>query len=183
LKRFDLRREKLEEHAIERYSDNALELRLIYLGDVSNHKTESLFFLDETGLDFNSFKRRFGRALVGIKANMVRKYVRTKRANIISCIGWDGVTGYRAIEDSTTTTDFNSFIIDLLPLLPPSSVLVLDNASFHKSPMLVAIVKSYGHHLLFLPPYSPDLNPIELSYSWLKKKLREEMDDLLNSLI
>jgi transposase len=49
---------------------------------------------------------------------------------------------------------------------------VLDNAAFHKAVQLEALVEMMGCKLLWLPPYSPDLNPIEISYGWMKKQIK-----------
>jgi len=59
-----------------------------------------------------------------------------------------------------------------LPLLPPGSVLVLDNARFHHGARITDLVEAAGCSLLYLPPYSPDLNPIELVWSWIKTRVR-----------
>jgi transposase len=56
--------------------------------------------------------------------------------------------------------------------LPKGSLLVLDNARFHKSVKTKELVEKSGCHLLFLPPYSPDLNPIEIFWAVLKAKVR-----------
>jgi len=65
----------------------------------------------------------------------------------------------------------------LLPSIPAGSVIVLDNAAFHKSPGLLALVESSGCSLLFLPAYSPDLNPIEHVWAKLKKKLLDGIEE------
>lgn len=61
----------------------------------------------------------------------------------------------------------------LLPTLPEDSFIVMDNAAFHRKSKLFAFVESTGHTLVFLPPYSPELNPIEKFWSWLKGRLRK----------
>ena len=61
----------------------------------------------------------------------------------------------------------------LAPTLQPGDVVILDNVAFHKSQHAEDLVKDRGAWLLFLPPYSPDLNPIELAYSKLKALLRK----------
>ena len=58
---------------------------------------------------------------------------------------------------------------DLLPKLPPQSVIVMDNASFHKGSEMKEAIETAGHTLLYLPPYSPDLNPIEKKWAQAKK--------------
>jgi transposase len=59
----------------------------------------------------------------------------------------------------------------LCPELRPKQVVIMDNASFHKSPRIRKIIENAGCRLLYLPPYSPDLNPIEHYWAWLKNKL------------
>jgi len=63
----------------------------------------------------------------------------------------------------------------LLPVLPPGSVIVLDNARFHQSPTTLRLVETAGCQLLFLPPYSPDLNPIEQLWAAFKTRLRKNL--------
>jgi transposase len=72
-----------------------------------------------------------------------------------------------------TRDTFEAFLQDgLLPLLEPGSVLVLDNARIHHGGDIASLVEAAGCSLLYLPPYSPDLNPIELVWSWLKARVR-----------
>jgi transposase len=74
----------------------------------------------------------------------------------------------------------------LLPRLPEKTTIVMDNASFHRKSKLSAIAQSAGHVLLFLPPYSPELNPIENFWVWLKSRLQKTLsrfDDLDSAII
>jgi transposase len=62
---------------------------------------------------------------------------------------------------------------DLLPKLPPSSIVVMDNASFHKGREMQDVLHHAGHTLMYLPPYSPDLNPIEKKWAHVKSIRRK----------
>ena len=74
----------------------------------------------------------------------------------------------------TCNTDlFNMWLKDfLIPELKPGQVVILDNAAFHKSHHTKKLIQDAGCRILFLPPYSPDLNPIELVWANLKKKIQ-----------
>ena len=65
----------------------------------------------------------------------------------------------------------------LLPILPADSVIVMDNATFHRKSKLLVLAEMMGHSLIFLPPYSPELNPIENFWAWLKRRLRSTLND------
>ena len=60
----------------------------------------------------------------------------------------------------------------LIPVLNPGQVVIMDNAAFHKSQETKRLIEEVGCRIVFLPPYSPDLNPIELFWANLKKKVR-----------
>jgi transposase len=82
---------------------------------------------------------------------------------------------------------FNTWLQEvLLPELPPASLVIMDNAAFHKHPATRTILAAAGHTLLYLPPYSPDFNPIEQTFSRLKalrRKLQLEPFSLLSEII
>ena len=75
---------------------------------------------------------------------------------------------------NTNTEIFINWLKEyLLPKLKVNQVIIMDNASFHKSNKIKEIIESYGCRLIFLPPYSPDFNPIEKYWSFLKNKLKK----------
>lgn len=61
----------------------------------------------------------------------------------------------------------------LLPQAPKDAVIIMDNASFHRKKKLAEIARRYNRTLIFLPPYSPELNPIEHFWYWLKRAVTE----------
>ena len=68
----------------------------------------------------------------------------------------------------------------LLPALPTGAAIVMDNASFHRKNRLIVLAQNAGHILIFLPPYSAELNDIDNFWSWLKSRLRKILPDFEN---
>ena len=79
------------------------------------------------------------------------------------------------------TEVFNLWVENfLLKELEPGKIVIMDNATFHKSKRTQELIESVGSKLIFLPPYSPDLNPIEKFWSHLKRFLRNYLDNFKN---
>lgn len=92
---------------------------------------------------------------------------------MISSIRLDGATACMTLEGATDTDAFRAYVRDVLcPTLRPGDIVVMDNLSPHKSEPTLALIAAAGAHVEFLPPYSPDLNPIEKMWSKLKSLLR-----------
>jgi Transposase and inactivated derivatives len=79
-------------------------------------------------------------------------------------------------EDTANTNVMLAYFENLLPKLKVSSVIIMDNASFHKGQRLKDLFEKYGHKLVFLSAYSPDLNPIENMWGTIKQGLRSYYD-------
>jgi transposase len=92
---------------------------------------------------------------------------------MISSIRWDGSTACMALEGTTDTESFRTYVDQVLvPTLRPGDLVVMDNLSPHKSDPTLALIVNAGAQVLFLPAYSPDLNPIEKMWSKVKSLLR-----------
>jgi transposase len=92
---------------------------------------------------------------------------------MISSIRLDGTTACMAVNAATDAEVFRSYVAAVLaPTLRPGDVVVMDNLAPHKSEETLAIIHAAGAEVLFLPPYSPDLNPIEKMWSKVKQSLR-----------
>ena len=104
------------------------------------------------------------------------------------CHSWNGILDFHTSTGSTCGSDFYHYVQDaLLPYLQPfdgvnaHSVVVLDNASIHHVPQVVSAIESSGALVQFLPPYSPDYNPIEMAFAKTKSMLKlyeQEWQDL-----
>jgi len=92
---------------------------------------------------------------------------------MISSIRLDGSTACMALEGTTDTESFRAYVAAVLvPILRPGDLVVMDNLSPHKSDPTLALITDVGAQVLFLPAYSPDLNPIEKMWSKVKGLLR-----------
>jgi len=92
---------------------------------------------------------------------------------MISSIRLDGSTACLALEGATDTESFRAYVREVLvPTLRPGNLVVMDNLSPHKSDPTLALIAEAGAQVLFLPAYSPDLNPIEKMWSKIKSLLR-----------
>jgi transposase len=92
---------------------------------------------------------------------------------MISSIRLDGSTACMALEGATDTESFRAYVqAVLVPTLRPGDIVIMDNLSPHKSDPTLALITQVGAEVLFLPAYSPDLNPIEMMWSKVKQWLR-----------
>ncbi len=104
------------------------------------------------------------------------------RTNVIGAL-LGGVLLTVSMFESTINTDVYTAWVkqDLIPKLPPQSIIVMDNATFHKGNEMKIVIEEAGHTLLYLPPYSPDLNPIEKKWAQAKA-LRRRIGGSIHSL-
>ena len=128
-------------------------------------------FVDETGLN-REYRRLYARAKRGVKIHDTKPGKRQKRTNIIGALWSKKHIALQCYEHATTSAFFEDwFEFELIPLLPTGAVVVMDNASFHRKNALWKIAEKYGVFVLFLPPYSPEFNPIEHSWANFKRWL------------
>jgi transposase len=92
---------------------------------------------------------------------------------MISSIRLDGSTACMSVEGATDAEIFRTYVQRVLcPTLRPGDVVIMDNLSPHKSALTLSLIEQAGAQVLFLPAYSPDLNPIEKMWSKIKEALR-----------
>ena len=134
-----------------------------------------MYFLDESGVD-HRLHTPYARAARGEEVYADVPGARRGRTSIISAS-----QGHRLVKPMVFEGHCDRAMVEayfsrmLLPSLPRGSVIVLDNASFHRSAGVRSLVEAAGCELLFLPTYSPDLNPIEHIWATLKKLLQKKL--------
>ena len=131
--------------------------------------------------------RTHGYAPKGTRCYDVQDWQPGKRTNVIVALMGKSLLTVSLFECNINTTIFNSWLEqDLIPKLPKNSVIVMDNAGFYKSPLLLEMIEKAGHKLEYLPEYSPDLNPIESKWAQAKsirRKLHCDVFELFASHI
>jgi len=140
---------------------------------VESYPQHKLFYVDECGLD-KYIHREYGYAPVGERVHGKVSGKKYKRTNIIAAKCGDKIAAPMIYDGTTDSVLFEHwFECALLREIPKYSVIVLDNAAFHRKSKLHELAKQANCEVLFLPPYSPDLNPIEKFWAWLKSKIRK----------
>jgi transposase len=129
-------------------------------------------FVDESGIA-TDMARRYGRAPGGQRARGTAPYGQWDRLTIFGGLSLAGLVACMSIPGAADTAAVLAFTEQVLvPTLRPGQVVVMDNLSPHKAPRVRELIERAGCRLLFLPPYSPDFNPIEPAWSKLKTLLR-----------
>lgn len=131
-----------------------------------------LVFIDETGTTTKMTRLR-GRSSRGSRLNSKAPFGHWGTRTFVAALRCDGLTAPWVIDAPVNRDIFETHIeTQLAPVLKPGDVVILDNLSSHKSERTAQIIQARGAWVLFLPPYSPDLNPIEMAFSKLKAHLR-----------
>jgi transposase len=131
-----------------------------------------LVFLDETGTT-TAMARRRARAPRGQRAHSRVPRNRGVVTTLIAALHLAGMTAAMTVEGATSGAVFDAYVIGVLvPVLRPGQIVVADNVAAHKSCRARAAIEAAGCRLVFLPAYSPDLNPIEEAFAKLKALLR-----------
>ena len=154
-------------------------LREQFTIDVSLYSPDMFIFIDETGADKRNSLRKYGYSLRGKPVTTKSLLVRGERVSAIACMSMNGILDVKAHKETSNGDIFYEFIhTHLLPHLCPfdgqnsNSVVILDNCSIHHCREVMSALTDIGVMVHFLPPYSPDFNPIEEAFSKVKTELK-----------
>jgi transposase len=136
------------------------------------HDASQYVFLDECGVT-TDLLRRYGRSPRGTRLHDHTPCSHWETSTVIAALRIDAVTAPAVFDGPIDKPSFRAYVDQVLvPTLRPGDVVVLDNLAVHKQPEVRAAIEAVGAQLRFLPPYSPDFNPIELAFAKLKAFLR-----------
>ena len=136
-------------------------------------EVKRLVFVDEMGTN-TSLSPMYGWAKKGQRAHCSVPRNRGKNTTVLSSMSAGGMGSSLAVGGATTSAVFEAYVERVLaPTLRRGQVVVMDNLSAHKGERVKELIEGRGCELLYLPPYSPDLNPIEEAFSKIKGLLRK----------
>ena len=175
--------QKIEYHSKKKtslYQERDPLKRKKFLEKLNNIPIDDRIYLDESGINKYLY-RTHARSIRGKKIVGEISGMRYARESFISALHRGKLFCPMCFKGTCNSDLFNVWLKEMLiPNLQPGQVLILDNASFHRSEKTRALVESAGCEILFLPPYSPDLNPIEKYWANLKVKIRELLNKYKN---
>jgi transposase len=169
-------RKKVQSIALQRSEQKRIE----FMAQISQYTPDMLIWIDETGSDRRRSVRSYGYALRGMPPRHVQLRVGGRRISAVPVLTTRGIEDVYVTRDTVNGEKFVDFICQcVLPIIKPydgqnpNSVVILDNASIHHVERVREIITGVGARLCFLPPYSPDLMPLEEAFSKVKYSLKE----------
>jgi transposase len=147
---------------------------------------ERLVFIDETGAS-TKMARRYGRSLRGGRCRAPVPHGHWKTTTFVGALRLEGMTAPMVLDGAMHGAAFLAYVEQVLaPTLSPGDIVVMDNLPAHKPVAIRHVIEAVGAELRFLPPYSPDFNPIEMAFSKLKAVLKKtaarSIDDLWDAI-
>lgn len=150
-----------------------LRRRRAWLDTQPHLEPEKLVFVDETGTS-TKMARRSGRAPRGQRCRAPVPHGHWKTTTFVGALRLSGITAPMVLDGAMHGAAFLAYVDQVLvPTLKPGDIVVMDNLACHRSAAVRGAIHRAGAELRFLPPYSPDLNPIEMAFSKLKAYLKQ----------
>ena len=169
-------------HAAEQERPDILRRRQEWFDDQLDLDPARLVFIDETWASTN-MARRYGRALRGQRLRASVPHGHWKTTTFVAGLRLTGLVAPFVLDGPINRDAFEVYVEKVLvPELRLGDVVVMDNLSSHKGPSVRALIEAAGATLLYLPPYSPDFNPIENAFAKLKALLRKAAERTIDGL-
>jgi len=146
--------------------------RSVFKKEIAELDVERFKFLDESSVNL-SLTRLYGRAAPDQRVVDSAPQPSGPQTTTLAVIGLTGIMAPLVLSGAVNGAVFYGYIQQcVVPTLQPGDVLFMDNLSAHKVTGIETLIEAHGAHLIYLPPYSPDFNPIELAWSKVKTILR-----------
>ena len=159
--------------ASEQHRPDVVERRARWQLERAGIAAERLVFIDETWAKTNMTRTR-GRALRGQRLIGYAPFGHWKTTTFIAALRSDSLTAPLVVDGPINSELFLAYVQQhLASTLQPGDIVVMDNLSSHKGPQVRKAIEQVGAQLVYLPPYSPDFNPIEMVFAKLKALLRK----------
>lgn len=143
---------------------------------------ERLVFIDETGLNTKMARLR-GRSLKGDRCRAAVPHGHWKTTTFTGALRLAGMTAPMVLDGAMNGDAFRAYAEQVLaPTLSPGDIVIMDNLPAHKAAGVREAIEAVGATLRYLPPYSPDFNPIENAFSKLKALLRAKAERTIDAL-
>ncbi|WP_242153870.1 IS630 family transposase [Sphingomonas sp. BAUL-RG-20F-R05-02] len=174
--------QKKTAHATEQDRPDILKRREEWFDGQLDLDPEQLIFIDETWASTN-MARRYGRAPRGERLRAGVPHGHWKTTTFVAGLSRTGMIAPWVLDGPMNGDAFTTYVTRVpVPELSPGNVVIMDNLSSHKAPAVRTAIEAAGARLLFLPPYSPDFNPIEMAFSKLKAHLRKAAERTIHGL-
>jgi transposase len=161
---------------------DVIQKRQIWNEKINEYDVNNLVFIDESGVNTNMV-RLYGRAMRGNRSVDNTSLNTPKNTTILSSIRLNGETAYTTYQGGTTKDKFIDYLKNVLaPTLDKNDIVIMDNMRTHHAKDVQKVVKELKMNVIFLPPYSPDFNPIEKMWSKIKSILRKLRSRTLTEL-
>jgi transposase len=165
--------QKKSAHADEQARPDVVERRQAWFEGQLDLDPSTLVFIDETGAS-TKMARRHGRAPRGERLRASIPHGHWKTTTFVGGLRLSGMTAPMVLDGPMTGGWFLAYVEQILvPTLRPGDTVILDNLAAHKNAAVRSAIEAAGANIRFLPPYSPDLNPIENAFAKLKARLRK----------
>nr|AJW30039.1 transposase [Ochrobactrum sp. LM19] len=143
---------------------------------------ERLVFIDETGLNTKMARLR-GRSQRGERCHAGIPHGHWKTMTFTGALRLSGMTAPMVLDGAMNADAFRAYVDQvLIPTLKPGDIDIMDNLPAHKVAGIKEAIEAAGAHLQYLPPYSPDFNPIEMAFSKFKAHLRAKAERSIEAL-
>jgi transposase len=159
-------------YASEQETPRITQMRHEYRNWLFTVDPRNLVFVDESGINLG-MARLFGRAVRGERAVGHKPRNTGQNVTLIGAISLNGLFAPMTVKGSADTCVFHTYVTEVLvPQLWLGAIVVMDNLKVHKAASIRTAIETAGARLVYLPPYSPDLSPIELCWSKVLQFLR-----------